>query len=172
MSKGGRPSKLSDERWNDLLGRLAGGAKASDLAKVFKISEAAISRRVSKPAETVKSLATELVQVQTRIDQLPDSQARLVQHLADQMRALGTATMNVATLNAQSAELVATKGLAAAKALPAKPEPEDYRPVVAAAETSNKLLAPALAVLNAKGIDGTTGLRPKTHEQILEESWP
>jgi hypothetical protein len=84
----GRPSKLTDKQWDEVKKRLAGGEKAADLAREYGVSKTAISTRVSKRIETVKSVANQIVSAEEALKSLPVSEQLLTLSLADDLRAI------------------------------------------------------------------------------------
>lgn len=85
----GRPSKLTDSQWEELERLLASGERTvTELAKRYKVSKGAISKRVSKQAEVSKQLARSLVEVEAKIEVLPVSQQRVIRNLADSLKAI------------------------------------------------------------------------------------
>jgi hypothetical protein len=99
----GRPSKLTDAQWDELAARLTKGEKAADLARVYGVSKTAISVRVSKRAETVKSVAHQVVAAHEAVAALSVSDQVLVLTLADELRAISTNLASAARLGAQNA---------------------------------------------------------------------
>lgn len=84
----GRPSKLSDAKWEELKARLAKGEKATDLAREYGVSKAAISNRVSKRVETVKAVANQLVSAEDALRSLPVPEQMLALNLAEELRSI------------------------------------------------------------------------------------
>jgi hypothetical protein len=86
----GRPSNLSDAKWEELKARLAKGEKAGDLAKEYGTSKPAISRRVSKRIETVKAVANQVVAADEALAALPLPEQILAKTLIDDLKAIST----------------------------------------------------------------------------------
>lgn len=86
----GRPSNLSDAKWEELKARLAKGEKPADLAKEYGTSKAAISRRVSKRIETVKSVANQVVAAEAALADLSLPEQILAKGLIDDLKAIST----------------------------------------------------------------------------------
>lgn len=84
----GRPSKLSEKQWADITSRLVAGEKAADLAREFGVSKAAISTRVSKRAETIHSVANQVVTAERSLAMLPVSEQLMAVNLASKLRAI------------------------------------------------------------------------------------
>ena len=103
----GRPSKLSEQQWNELGKRLLAGEKAADLAREFKVSCAVISRRFAKSNATVKSVANQLVSAEQKLRELPVSQQLAALTLADELRAISMHLAGAAKYSAASAHRLA-----------------------------------------------------------------
>lgn len=99
----GRPSNLSDAKWAELEKRLLAGEKAADLAKVYKVSRSAISKRFSKPIEAVKTVANQLVSAEEALARLPISQQINALNLAASLRSISTHLASAANLGAATA---------------------------------------------------------------------
>lgn len=114
MAKAGRPSKLSDAKWSELIRRHAGGEKACDLAREFKVSPTQISRRVSQVAQHVKTVAAQLADAETAFESLPITQQHSARTIADQLK---TTTANLARAAATASGTTARLHDLAGKAL-------------------------------------------------------
>jgi hypothetical protein len=57
----GRPSKLTDDQWAEVLRRVVAGESMRQLAKEFGVSEGAIRGRVSSQSTQVKDVANQIV---------------------------------------------------------------------------------------------------------------
>lgn len=84
----GRPSKLTEKQWAEITSRLVAGEKAADLAREFGVSKAAISSRVSKRAETIHSVANQVVTAERSLAMLPVSEQLIAVNLASKLRAI------------------------------------------------------------------------------------
>jgi hypothetical protein len=109
----GRPSKLTDAQWDTIKKRLAAGEKAADLSREFKVSKTAISHRVSKRIETIKTVANQLVSAEEALRSLPLSEQLLTISLADDLRAISTHLAGAGKYGAATAHRLA--GIANAK---------------------------------------------------------
>jgi len=99
----GRPSNLSDAKWAELEKRLLDGEKAADLAKEYKVSRSAISKRFSKQHEEVKSVATQIVSAEEALMRLPVSQQVTAINLASQLRSISQHLASAANYGAATA---------------------------------------------------------------------
>lgn len=99
----GRPSSLSDAKWAELEKRLLAGEKAADLAKAYKVSRSAISKRFSKPHEAVKDVANQIVSAEEALARLPINQQINAINLATQLRSISTHLASAANLGAATA---------------------------------------------------------------------
>lgn len=84
----GRPSKLSDEKWDEIKRRVLEGEKPADLAREFKVSKSAVSTRVSKRVETVKAVAHQIVATEKALGELSVSEQILTTTLAGRLRTI------------------------------------------------------------------------------------
>lgn len=110
----GRPSKLSDAKWEELKQRLAKGEKAADLARKYNVSKAAISTRVSKRIETIKTVANQIVTAEEALSSLSISEQLLTVSIANDLRAISTHLAGAAKYGAATAHRL--NGIANAKA--------------------------------------------------------
>lgn len=103
----GRPSKLTDQQWEQLHKRLLAGEKAAALGREFGVSSAAISTRFSKRIETVKAVANQVVVAEQEFRKLtvPEQLAALT--LMDDLRAISTHLAGAAKYGAASAHRLA-----------------------------------------------------------------
>lgn len=84
----GRPSKLTEKQWTEIKRRVLAGEKPADLAREFKVSKAAVSNRVSKRIETVKTVANQLVNANRALEDLSDSEQSMARELAADLQAM------------------------------------------------------------------------------------
>ncbi len=136
--KRGRPTKLSERSRSEIGRRLALGEKATDLAKEFRVSKGLVSQLFSKQVPTVQKLAQDLATVESSINTLPFSEQASVRALADQLKDLGHSLLKTATLNSQTAEIMASRAHKAASILPENPTLDDLRLPGALVEVANK----------------------------------
>jgi len=104
----GRPSKLTEAKWDELQRRLAAGELASDLAKEFGVHKAAISRRVAQPTEKIKAVVTQALAAESALKALPFSQRNIAIDLIDELRQLSMSTIKVASLGMKTAHRMAS----------------------------------------------------------------
>lgn len=109
----GRPSKLSENQWDEIKARMVKGEKAADLAREFKISKTRISERVAKRIETVKAVANQLVSAETALRSLPVSEQISAMNLADELKSISTHLVGAARFGSATAHRLA--GIANAK---------------------------------------------------------
>lgn len=109
----GRPSKLTDAQWAQIRKRLLAGEKAADLAREYRVSPAAISTRVSKRIETVKTVANQLVAAEQALRSLPIAEQIETVSLADDLRAMSTHLAGAGKFGAATAHRLS--GIANAK---------------------------------------------------------
>lgn len=99
----GRPSNLSEAKWEELGRRLLNGEKAADLAREYKVSRSAISKRFSKQTETVKDVAQQIVSAEEALARLPVSQQINAVNLAQQLRSISRHLASAASYGAATA---------------------------------------------------------------------
>lgn len=146
----GRPSKLTESQWEDLLRKLASGdATVTELARRYKVSKTSISKRVSQHADVAKSLAHSLVEVETKIEALPKSQQRVIRTLADKLKMVQEHYADAAENGAEAAAHLTGLGRARAKELDENADVESLKTVAALYETANKALLPASQLIAA-----------------------
>ena len=137
-AKRGRPSKLDDRSRSEIGRRLALGEKASGLAKEFGLSRSRFSELFSEHGPKIRDVAERLASVEVEVASLPISEQVSVRTLADQLKDLGQSLLKTATLNSQTAEIMAGRARKAASALPDDPTLEDLRLPGAFIEVANK----------------------------------
>lgn len=84
----GRPSKLTDAQWDEVKRRVLEGEKPADLAREYKVSKSAISTRVSKRVETVKTVANQIVATERALSEMSVSEQILTTTLAGRLRTI------------------------------------------------------------------------------------
>lgn len=99
----GRPSNLSDNQWETLMGRLLKGEKAAALAREYGVSKSSISQRVSKRIETVKSVASQVVAADNALKELPIPDQVAALTLIDDLKAISTHMASAGKFAAASA---------------------------------------------------------------------
>lgn len=98
-----RPSKLSDAQWAEITKRLVAGEKAADLAREYGVSKSAVSTRVSKRAETINSVANQIVTAERALGELPVSEQLIAVSLASKLRSISDNLASAAMLGAATA---------------------------------------------------------------------
>ncbi len=109
----GRHSNLTEKQWAEIEQRLAKGEKGSSLAREFKTSPAAISRRFSKSNATVKSVANQVVAAEAALNALPIAQKVAALSLIDELKAISLHMAGAAKFGAATAHRLS--GIAHAK---------------------------------------------------------
>ncbi|WP_417285053.1 helix-turn-helix domain-containing protein [Comamonas sp.] len=99
----GRPSKLTEKQWGEITARLVAGERAADLAREYGVSKAAVSSRVSKRAETIHSVANQVVTAERSLARLPVSEQLIAVNLASKLRAISDNLASAAQYGAQTA---------------------------------------------------------------------
>lgn len=84
----GRPSKLDDRQWEQITTRNLKGESICQLAKEFKVSKALISERLSKNKTPLKTIANQIVEVEELYHNLNLSEQRIVNNLAESIKAI------------------------------------------------------------------------------------
>lgn len=84
----GRPSKLTDAQWDEVKRRVLEGEKPADLAREYKVSKSAISTRISKRVETVKTVANQIVATERALSEMSVSEQILTTTLAGRLRTI------------------------------------------------------------------------------------
>jgi hypothetical protein len=150
----GRPSKLSEAKWEQIKKRLLAGEKAADLAREFGVSKSAISSRVSKRIETVREVAHKIVETESAIRELSIADQISAVSLADQLRAISGHLAGAANFGAATAHRLS--GIAHAKvqeiddAAPLNAESiESLKGVSVLTEMANKASVIGLNLLSA-----------------------
>ena len=82
----GRPSKLSERRWDDLGHRLLYGEHAADLAREFGVSKSAVSFRFSELHRTIRSVAHRLINAEDQLRALAPAEQLAALRLAEYLR--------------------------------------------------------------------------------------
>jgi hypothetical protein len=99
----GRPSNLPDDKWAELLGRLARGEKAADLAREYGVSKTAVSVRVSKRAETVKAVANQMLASEKALQAMPIPDRIETMHLVNELREMSRSAAAAGRIGLQNA---------------------------------------------------------------------
>lgn len=107
MAKAGRPSKLSDEKWAEVIRLHAGGESAAELSRRYKVHPSQITRRVSQPAKSVKAVAVLVAEAELAMDSLPISHQGIARNLADQLKGIGSDMLETSGIHAKNARKLA-----------------------------------------------------------------
>ena len=97
----GRPSKLAESQWTEIIARVSRGESQSDLAKEYGVSKATVSKRVSKPAEErkqrVEAVANQLVTAETALKALDVSEQTDAMRMRDDLLATSRHILRAST---------------------------------------------------------------------------
>lgn len=99
----GRPSKLTDEQWAQIESRIVSGESARKLAKEFGVSDTAIRLRVTSHVEEIKSVANQMLEVESRLHSMPLTSQVTTHNLADQLRSISGHLASAANYGAATA---------------------------------------------------------------------
>lgn len=144
----GRPSKLTPEQWKELERRMMGGESAAHLSRVFGISQARISEKVTKVSEIISETAHKLADAHNALALLPVAQQYSAISLSEKLRNASNSMASAAELGAATAHRL--HGIANHQAQmidDANPDPDMLKMVAALAKTGNDSMAPAVALL-------------------------
>lgn len=136
-----RPSKLSPLQWAELERRHAAGESAANLAREYGVSDAAVSKRVSKVTKETKILAIGLAKAQLAVDALPITQQYRVLSLAEKIRGMQDSLASAAELGAKTAhKMAAMANLEASKLDDADPQAigESVKAIAILSKTGNE----------------------------------
>ena len=150
----GRPSKLTEKQWGEITARLVAGEKAADLAREYGVSKAAVSTRVSKRAETIHSVANQVVTAERSLANLPISEQLIAVNLASKLRSISDNLASAAQYGAQTAhrhgDLANSEVSKVDDAKPLAPESvEAMKGVAVLTKLANDSASIALNLLNA-----------------------
>ena len=167
----GRPSKLSDAQWGEVLRRAAQGETVAALAAKFKVDKGTISRRVSQQVQNVKALAGRIAEDEAALESMPISQRIATRTLADQLKSIGENVTRAAVASSESAAFLSEAARDRAKDAVLKEKDSNGRKVdpIAAMEAyglqiaANRALSPAMRLITA-----TMG-KPQTEEPDDEQ---
>lgn len=84
----GRRSNLTDKQWEGILVRIIKGEKAADLAKEYNVSKSAVSMHISKRAESIKTVAKQVVEADAAFSALPMFEKIETLSLIDELKAI------------------------------------------------------------------------------------
>ena len=103
----GRPSNLSEAKWEELKRRILAGEKPADLAREYGVSKSAISKQVSKRIETVKEVANKILDTEAAIRELSVADQLSAVTLASQLRDISQHLASAANYGAATAHRLA-----------------------------------------------------------------
>jgi hypothetical protein len=148
-----RPSKLTDSQWERIEARLLRGEKTADLAREFKITPAAISKRFSRKKNELKLIATRLADVENDFNSLRFAEKQAVRNLADELKAISYHLAGAAKLGAMTAHRL--NGIAQQQAEriddadPLGKSAKELTAVAALTKTANDAAATGMGLLKA-----------------------
>lgn len=96
----GRPSKLTEKQWTEIRQRVINGDKPADLAREYGVSKAAVSQRVSKRVDAVKTVANHIVATERALQELSISEQMQAVSLASKLRSISDNMLDGANLQA------------------------------------------------------------------------
>lgn len=99
-----RPSKLTEQQWQEVERRLLSGAGVRALAKEYGISAGQISKRFpNSVSKSIQATAQKIVEAQNALDVLPMSHQALAVSLADKLRSISVHLASAAHYGAATA---------------------------------------------------------------------
>lgn len=99
-----RPSKLSEQQWQEIERRLLSGAGVRALAKEYSISPGQISKRFpNSVSKSIQTTAQKLADAQDALDVLPMQHRALAVSLADKLRSISSHLASAAEYGAATA---------------------------------------------------------------------
>jgi hypothetical protein len=147
---GGRPGKLTDWQWGEIGRRLANGETTTALAKEFKVSKSLVSGRFSNKVEALKSLASQIVEVECAYERLPVSEQCSVRTIADHLKAIGNNLATAANFGTASAARLAEIAHGKVAKLDAEqPDPDELKGIAALTAVSNAAANVGTVLVNA-----------------------
>lgn len=102
-----RPSKLTDAQRVEIREHLLNGTKAADLAEKYKVHPSQITRCGTKPLAREREVATQLVNAEIALRQLPQISQLNVLALADELRQTVLSIASAGRLGAATANRLA-----------------------------------------------------------------
>jgi hypothetical protein len=103
----GRPSKLTDNQWEQIQKRMLGGESASELAREYGVTEGAIRKKVSTKIVQIKTIAKQMVEVESIYEALPINTKIAVRTLADELKEISMHLASAARYGAATAHRLA-----------------------------------------------------------------
>lgn len=99
----GRPSALTEAKWEIIGKRLLSGESAASLAREFKVSKATISTRFSKRVQNVKEVAHQIVETERALSLLNIPEQMAARSLADDLKSISEHLAGAARYGAMTA---------------------------------------------------------------------
>ena len=84
----GRPSKLTEKQWGELERRLLAGESGRSLSREFKVSEAAIRKRLGSQTKQIKQVANQIFVAEQALGALPVGARISARTMADELKAI------------------------------------------------------------------------------------
>lgn len=98
----GRPSKLTDKQWDEVIRRHLAGESINKLSAEFEVSRAAMSERISGRANKIKTVAAQMVASERALRDLPVSDRVHVVTVRDRLSVLEDIYLQVADTAARN----------------------------------------------------------------------
>lgn len=103
----GRPSALTEKQWREIEKRLLEGEKIRPLSREFRISEAAIRKRVGTQTKDIKRVANQLLETERALTALPVSAQLYAVDMANKLRSISGHLASAANYGAMTSHRVA-----------------------------------------------------------------
>lgn len=104
----GRPSKLTDKQWAEILSRVVRGENVRALSREFGVSDTAIHKAVGLQSLQVKTVAKQMVDADGALKSLPISLQPVAISLADEYKATMVHLASSAKLGAMTSHRLAS----------------------------------------------------------------
>lgn len=102
-----RKSKLAESQWNEILDRHLAGESIRSLAREYGVSEGAIRQKITTHAKKIKSVAKQVVRIETELERLPISTQVHVRNHADRLKVISGHIAGAAEYGAATAHRLA-----------------------------------------------------------------
>lgn len=174
----GRPSKLTPSQWRDVEARAAAGESGAVLAREYKVSEAAVSKRISKVSKEVSKAAHKLAEGRLAVSALPSPhQQHQAESLADKLVRMSEHLADAAQAGAETASILQAFALAEARridvAAPLTPDGvESIKAISAIGRTANESSAIARDLLAANKDAARAAVEPARFEIVNYAALP
>lgn len=151
----GRPSKLTDVQWNDIIRRHLAGEKLRPLAREYGVAESSLREKISARAEAIETVADQLVTADRNLRALPVSAQMIALDRAEAMRVISDCTLGTAAISSRSALRLSTIAHSHVERLDTDdPDAGTLRTAATMQAMANEAMKPALALIAAnKGRD-------------------